>query len=123
MDEQVRLGLRSSCCSSQAPALQQLQHGAQHPSPPRPALLVRAARHYEGAEQILVRQAVMSSCQFVTVGQAELPPLGHWVQVTCPARLDLSGECVPQRQMIRVSPLRCRRKTGELMVSLGRRLE
>ncbi|NWX19054.1 FUK kinase, partial [Aegotheles bennettii] len=56
-----------------------------------PALLVRAARHYEGAEQILVRQAVMSSCQFVTVGQAELPPLGHWVQVACPARLDLSG--------------------------------
>ncbi|NWI64307.1 FUK kinase, partial [Todus mexicanus] len=55
------------------------------------ALLVRAARHYEGAEQILVRQAVMSSCQFVTVGQAELPPLGHWVQVACPARLDLSG--------------------------------
>ncbi|XP_037265116.1 L-fucose kinase isoform X1 [Falco rusticolus] len=57
----------------------------------RPALLVRAARHYEGAEQILVRQAVMSSCQFVTVGRAELPPLGHWVQVVCPARLDLSG--------------------------------
>ncbi|NXS61648.1 FUK kinase, partial [Brachypteracias leptosomus] len=56
-----------------------------------PALLVRAARHYEGAEQILVRQAVMSSCQFVTVGQAELPPMGHWVQVLCPARLDLSG--------------------------------
>ncbi|KAM6063869.1 L-fucose kinase isoform 6-T7 [Theristicus caerulescens] len=55
------------------------------------ALLVRAARHYEGAEQILLRQAVMSSCQFVTVGQAELPPLGHWVQVACPARLDLSG--------------------------------
>ncbi|NXL46302.1 FUK kinase, partial [Podilymbus podiceps] len=57
----------------------------------RPALLVRAARHYEGAAQILIRQAVMSSCQFVSVGQAELPPLGHWVQVTCPARLDLSG--------------------------------
>ncbi|NWW92499.1 FUK kinase, partial [Rhynochetos jubatus] len=57
----------------------------------RPALLVRAARHYEGAEQILVRQAVMSSCQFVTVGQVEPPPLGHWVQVACPARLDLSG--------------------------------
>ncbi|XP_010019915.1 PREDICTED: L-fucose kinase, partial [Nestor notabilis] len=60
----------------------------------RPALLVRAARHYEGAEQILIRQAVMSSCQFVTVGKAELPPLGHWVQVVCPARLDLSGKCV-----------------------------
>ncbi|KAI1235477.1 hypothetical protein IHE44_0002342 [Lamprotornis superbus] len=57
----------------------------------RPALLVRAARHYEGAEQILVRQAVMSSCQFITDEPVELPPLGHWVQVVCPARLDLSG--------------------------------
>ncbi|NXX78416.1 FUK kinase, partial [Urocolius indicus] len=57
----------------------------------RPALLVRAARHYEAAEQILIRQAVMSSCRFVSVGQAELPPLGQWVQALCPARLDLSG--------------------------------
>lgn len=56
---------------------------------------MRAARHYEGAEQILVRQAVMSSCQFITVEQVELPPLGHWVQVVCPARLDLSGERIP----------------------------
>ncbi|XP_061863237.1 L-fucose kinase isoform X2 [Colius striatus] len=57
----------------------------------RPALLVRAARHYEAAEQILIRQAVMSSCRFISVGQAELPPLGQWVQALCPARLDLSG--------------------------------
>ncbi|XP_068549098.1 L-fucose kinase isoform X1 [Anas acuta] len=56
-----------------------------------PDLLVRAARHYEGAEQILIRQAVMSSCHFVTVQPAELPPLGCWVQAVCPARLDLSG--------------------------------
>ncbi|NXA53024.1 FUK kinase, partial [Nothocercus julius] len=57
----------------------------------RPTLLVRAARHYEGAAQILIRQAVMSACQFVTVEPAELPPLGCWVRATCPARLDLSG--------------------------------
>ncbi|NWY01788.1 FUK kinase, partial [Nothoprocta ornata] len=57
----------------------------------RPALLLRAARHYEGAGQILIRQAVMSSCQFVTVESVELPPLGCWVRATCPARLDLSG--------------------------------
>uniref|UniRef100_A0A8C3CCH5 L-fucose kinase n=1 Tax=Cairina moschata TaxID=8855 RepID=A0A8C3CCH5_CAIMO len=56
-----------------------------------PDLLVRAARHYEGAEQILIRQAVMSSCRFVTVQPAELPPVGCWVQAVCPARLDLSG--------------------------------
>lgn len=53
---------------------------------------MRAARHYEGAEQILIRQAVMSSCHFVTVQPAELPPVGCWVQAVCPARLDLSGE-------------------------------
>ncbi|XP_074864421.1 L-fucose kinase [Carettochelys insculpta] len=57
----------------------------------RPALMVRAARHYEGAEQILIRQAVMSACQFVSVGQVDPPPVGHWVQVECPARIDVSG--------------------------------
>ncbi|MEE6500165.1 hypothetical protein FKM82_003692 [Ascaphus truei] len=57
----------------------------------RPALLLRAARHYEGAEQILIRRAVMSSCQFVTIGQEELPPSGHWVSAECPARIDMSG--------------------------------
>ncbi|KAI6077531.1 L-fucose kinase [Aix galericulata] len=56
-----------------------------------PDLLVRAARHYEGAEQILIRRAVMSSCRFVAVQPAEPPPVGCWVQAVCPARLDLSG--------------------------------
>ncbi|XP_029464770.1 L-fucose kinase isoform X2 [Rhinatrema bivittatum] len=57
----------------------------------RPSLLVRAARHYEGAEQILIRQAVMSACHYVTLGQVEFPPVGHWVVVECPARIDISG--------------------------------
>ncbi|XP_043837163.1 LOW QUALITY PROTEIN: L-fucose kinase [Dromiciops gliroides] len=57
----------------------------------RPALQVRAARHYEGAEQILIRQAVMSACRFVTMGKVEPPPHGHWVVVECPARVDFSG--------------------------------
>ncbi|KAM8946017.1 L-fucose kinase [Pelodytes ibericus] len=57
----------------------------------RPALLLRAARHYEGAEQILIRRAVMSSFQFVSIGRKLLPPLGRWVSAKCPARLDLSG--------------------------------
>lgn len=72
----------------------------------RPALLVRAARHYESAEQILIRQAVMSSCQFVSAGQAELLPIGHWVLVECPARIDLSGEqlCAQQLQEAFYSP-------------------
>ncbi|XP_026570118.1 L-fucose kinase isoform X1 [Pseudonaja textilis] len=57
----------------------------------RPILLVRAARHYEGAEQILIRRAILVSCQFISFWQEELPPLGCWVRVECPARIDLSG--------------------------------
>uniref|UniRef100_G3SYL4 L-fucose kinase n=1 Tax=Loxodonta africana TaxID=9785 RepID=G3SYL4_LOXAF len=57
----------------------------------RPALLVRAARHYEGAEQILIRQAVMSAQQFVSTELVELPAHGQWVVTECPARVDFSG--------------------------------
>ncbi|XP_069037407.1 L-fucose kinase isoform X2 [Lepisosteus oculatus] len=57
----------------------------------RPHLLVRAARHYEGAAQVLIWQAVMSARRFITVGRAEIPPLEQWVEVECPARMDLSG--------------------------------
>uniref|UniRef100_A0A8P4KC04 L-fucose kinase n=1 Tax=Dicentrarchus labrax TaxID=13489 RepID=A0A8P4KC04_DICLA len=57
----------------------------------RPDLLVRAARHYEGAGQVLLRQAVMSSQRFISIGQGEAPPLEEWQEVECPARLDLAG--------------------------------
>ncbi|KAG5839076.1 hypothetical protein ANANG_G00201100 [Anguilla anguilla] len=57
----------------------------------RPDLLVRAARHYEGAGQVLLRQAVMSARRFVSIGRGKLPPMGEWQEVECPARLDLSG--------------------------------
>lgn len=57
----------------------------------RPDLLVRAARHYEGAGQVLLRQAVMSSQKFISIEQGELPPIGEWQEVECPARLDLAG--------------------------------
>uniref|UniRef100_A0AAY4CRP9 L-fucose kinase n=1 Tax=Denticeps clupeoides TaxID=299321 RepID=A0AAY4CRP9_9TELE len=57
----------------------------------RPDLLVRAARHYEGAGQVLLRQAVMSAQRFASVGQGDMPPMGAWQEVECPARLDLSG--------------------------------
>uniref|UniRef100_A0A3Q3XKC6 L-fucose kinase n=1 Tax=Mola mola TaxID=94237 RepID=A0A3Q3XKC6_MOLML len=56
-----------------------------------PDLLVRAARHYEGAGQVLLRQALMSSQRFISIGQSELPPLEEWQEVECPARLDLAG--------------------------------
>uniref|UniRef100_A0A2K6DXN7 Fucose kinase n=1 Tax=Macaca nemestrina TaxID=9545 RepID=A0A2K6DXN7_MACNE len=57
----------------------------------RPALLVRAARHYEGAGQILIRQAVMSAQHFVSTEPVELPGPGQWVVAECPARVDFSG--------------------------------
>ncbi|XP_007567558.1 L-fucose kinase isoform X1 [Poecilia formosa] len=60
-------------------------------APCRPDLLVRAARHYEGAGQVLLRQAVMSSQRFISIGQGEAPPIGEWQEVECPARLDLAG--------------------------------
>lgn len=55
-------------------------------------MLVRAARHYEGAGQILVRQAVMSAQRFVSTEPVELPAPGQWVVAECPARVDFSGE-------------------------------
>lgn len=61
-------------------------------APYRPDLLVRAARHYEGAGQVLLRRAVMSSQRFISIGQGEVPPLEEWQEVECPARLDLAGE-------------------------------
>lgn len=61
-------------------------------APCRPDLLVRAARHYEGAGQVLLRQAVMSSQRFISIGQGEAPPIGEWQEVECSARLDLAGE-------------------------------
>ncbi|KAK7891654.1 hypothetical protein WMY93_023617 [Mugilogobius chulae] len=57
----------------------------------RPDLLVRAARHYEGAGQVLLRQAVMSSQRFISIGQGALPALEEWQEVHCPARLDLAA--------------------------------
>lgn len=62
--------------------------------PCRPDLLVRAARHYEGAGQVLLRQAVMSSQRYMSIGQGEAPPLGEWQEVESPARLDLAGKSV-----------------------------
>uniref|UniRef100_A0AAQ4QDP6 L-fucose kinase n=1 Tax=Gasterosteus aculeatus aculeatus TaxID=481459 RepID=A0AAQ4QDP6_GASAC len=44
----------------------------------RPDLLVRAARHYEGAGQVLLRKAVMSLQTIISNGQGEVPPLGGW---------------------------------------------
>ncbi|XP_057692271.1 L-fucose kinase isoform X2 [Corythoichthys intestinalis] len=57
----------------------------------RPDLLVRAARHYEGAAQVLLRRAVMSSQKFAEISQGDLPPHDRWHEAECPARIDLAG--------------------------------
>lgn len=79
----TKTGCLPPACGSMQPAV----------SPPvRPALLVRAARHYEGAEQILIRQAVMTAQHFVSTQPVALPAPGQWVVAECPARVDFSGE-------------------------------
>ncbi|XP_041375931.1 L-fucose kinase-like [Gigantopelta aegis] len=57
----------------------------------RPDLLVRAARHYEGAAAILVRQAVMTAKEFFRFDEATPTPMNKWVTAECPARIDVSG--------------------------------
>ncbi|KAK3697445.1 hypothetical protein RRG08_031209 [Elysia crispata] len=57
----------------------------------RPDLLIRAARHYEGAAQILIRQAVMTAQEFFNTSEGTLPLMNKWVQADCPARIDISG--------------------------------
>jgi len=60
----------------------------------QPDRIVRAARHYEGAVQILIRKTVMSAQKQVSINfedKGNKPELDKWVQVKCPARLDLSG--------------------------------
>ena len=56
-----------------------------------PEDLIRAARHYDGASQILVKQAVMTGKKFVEIRDGEAVPVGTWVIAECPARVDLSG--------------------------------
>jgi len=57
----------------------------------RPDLLVRAARHYEGAFQIQVRKAVSTARQFIVLKQCETVPVGKYVTAEAPARVDIAG--------------------------------
>lgn len=54
-------------------------------------LLVRTARHYEGAAQILIRKAVETGKQFIKISLGAPTPINTWVKATCPARIDFSG--------------------------------
>ena len=57
-----------------------------------PEALIRAARHYESAAQILIRLAVMTARKFIDTkpGATALGP-GHWIVAETPARIDLAG--------------------------------
>lgn len=57
----------------------------------RADLLIRAARHYEGAEQVLRRQAVLTATKFFRAELCNAVSMGHWVIAEAPARIDLSG--------------------------------
>ena len=60
----------------------------------RPVRMVRAARHYEGVVQLLIRRTVMSaeSQIMVDLSTAEArPDMEKEIKIQCPARLDLSG--------------------------------
>ncbi|XP_057317332.1 L-fucose kinase-like isoform X1 [Hydractinia symbiolongicarpus] len=54
-------------------------------------LLVRAARHYEGAFQIQVRKAVATARQFIKLTRGEPVALNTWVTAEAPARCDIAG--------------------------------
>jgi len=60
----------------------------------RPSRMVRAARHYEGVVQLLIRQTVLSAKEQITVDLKKTtnkPSQDKIIVASCPARLDLSG--------------------------------
>ncbi|KAK8762963.1 hypothetical protein V5799_034428 [Amblyomma americanum] len=58
----------------------------------RPDRMMRAARHYEGALQVLIRKAVHTAEKYIiTAPASQLPPFGVWAVAECPARMDLFG--------------------------------
>ena len=53
-------------------------------------MLVRAARHYEGAAAVCTSLCVRS-CLVVSPSAAPAPPEGAWALAQAPARIDLAG--------------------------------
>lgn len=54
-----------------------------------PERMVRAARHYEAAAQVLVSEVIYKCGR--SFRRTMAPPLGTWVRASCPIRADLSG--------------------------------
>lgn len=57
----------------------------------RPDLLVRSARHYEGAFQVQVRKAVSTARKFINLKNCEPAPMGKWIIAEASARVDIAG--------------------------------
>ena len=53
--------------------------------------MIRAARHYERAGQILTRLAVSSARKFISSTRCDPPPINQVIAVVAPARIDLAG--------------------------------
>mmetsp|Transcript_125937 Transcript_125937/g.403190 ORF Transcript_125937/g.403190 Transcript_125937/m.403190 type:complete len:1125 (-) Transcript_125937:64-3438(-) len=57
-----------------------------------PVALIRAARHYEAAAQVLILMGVATCSEFISIVPSQQPrPPGQWVVVEAPARIDLAG--------------------------------
>ena len=57
-----------------------------------PQLIIRAARHYEGAQQTLVAKACSTAMNYVFLRPgAPVVPIGRWILVETPCRIDLAG--------------------------------
>ena len=56
-----------------------------------PDRIIRAARHYERAGQILTRLTVSSARQFIKGVDCPTPAINQPVTVLAPARIDLAG--------------------------------
>eukprot|EP00052_Salpingoeca_macrocollata_P027525 m.261724 g.261724 ORF g.261724 m.261724 type:complete len:1098 (+) comp22752_c0_seq2:1934-5227(+) len=56
-----------------------------------PELTIRAARHYEAAAQVIIRQATMTARQFIELEDGTQPPVGKWVTAEIAARIDIAG--------------------------------
>ena len=56
-----------------------------------PDQLIRAARHYEGAEQILIQHAVKTASSFICSSISTSINDGFWYVAECPVRMDIAG--------------------------------
>lgn len=57
----------------------------------RPDRLMRAARHYERAAQILIQNSVKTAREFMKFSLCPVPEMNEWVIAECPVRIDLQG--------------------------------